>query len=64
MQGGSPVHQGGTSGFGTFGLMNMPTYLEKARTVNIEAGTTVQYWLTLQVDANAPWRGYTRAILR
>jgi hypothetical protein len=54
MQGGSPVHQGGTSGFGTFGLMDMPTYLEKARTVDIEAGTTVQYWLTLQVDADAP----------
>ena len=52
MQGGSPIHKSGTSKFGTFGLMNMPTYLEKARAVDIEAGRTVPYWLTLQVDAN------------
>lgn len=28
--------------------MNVPTYLENARAVDIEAGTTVQYWLKLQ----------------
>mgnify|MGYP004220382571 CR=1 FL=1 len=38
--------------------MNMPACLEKARAANIEAGRTVQYWLTLQVDADAPAGGY------
>jgi len=53
MQGGYPIHKSETSKFGTFGIMNMPVCLEKARAVNIEAGRTVQYWLTLQADADA-----------
>jgi len=38
---------------GPIGIMNMPTYLEKARPADVAAGTTVQYWLTVHMDADA-----------
>ena len=38
---------------GPIGVMAMPTYLEEARAVDVAAGTTVQYWLTVHVDKDA-----------
>jgi hypothetical protein len=35
------------------GVMNMPTYLEKARLLDVAADRTVQYWLTVKVDEDA-----------
>lgn len=35
---------------GPVGVMNMPTYLEPARALDVAGGRTVQYWLTITVD--------------
>ena len=43
-----PLYEGGP-----MGVMNMPTYLELARPVNVAANRTIQYWLTVQVPSNA-----------
>ena len=43
-----PLYEGGP-----IGVMEMPTYLEEARAADVAAGTTVQYWLTMHVDADA-----------
>jgi len=41
-----PLYEGGP-----IGVMGTPTYLEKARPTDVAAGRTVQYWLTVHVDA-------------
>ncbi len=38
---------------GPVGVMNMPTYLEKLRLLDIAAGRTVQFWATVKVEDNA-----------
>jgi len=38
---------------GPVGVMNMPTYLEKARLLHVAAGRTVQFWLTLKTGDDA-----------
>jgi len=38
---------------GPVGVMNMPTYLEKPRLLDIAADRTVQYWLTVKVADDA-----------
>jgi hypothetical protein len=38
---------------GPLGVMNMPTYLESPRPVDVEAERTLQYWLTVHVGSDA-----------
>lgn len=38
---------------GPVGLMNMPTYLESARPVDIPASWTVRFWLTCRIPSDA-----------
>ena len=38
---------------GPVGVMNMPTYLEQPRLLDVTARRTVQYWLTVKVDEKA-----------
>lgn len=43
-----PLYEGGP-----VGIMNMPTYLEKTRLVDVVAGRTVQFWLTVKIENDA-----------
>ena len=38
---------------GPVGVMNMPTYLEQPRLLDVSAGLTVRYWLTVKVEQDA-----------
>ncbi|MAE66117.1 MAG: hypothetical protein CMJ18_17740 [Phycisphaeraceae bacterium] len=38
---------------GPVGVMNIPTYLEAARPIDVATDSTVQYWLTIRVDEDA-----------
>lgn len=48
---------------GPIGVLNMPTYLEQSRVVNVDTACTVQYWLTVKVESQArpgEYRGEVR----
>lgn len=40
-------------GEGPVGVMNMPTYLEESRLIDMVSGRTVQFWLTVEVPQDA-----------
>lgn len=48
-RGEEPLHE-----HGPVGVMNIPTYLEALRPIDLAADTTVQFWLTLKVAEDAP----------
>ena len=51
------------AGDGPVGVMNMPTYLERARRVNVAAGRTLQFWLTARAHEDAQPGAYRGEIL-